>query len=1189
MRGLAEGLRAVFESATADAPIGELEIIGEAEWRRMLARFNDRAADYSPETCVHALFEAQAARTPDAVAVVCEDEQLSYGELNARANRLAHALRGMGVGAEVKVGLLMERSVEMIVGLLGVLKAGGAYVPLDPSFPQERLSFILEDTRAPVILTQARLLGILPQSAAQVICIDAEGEALAAEDSSNPCGGIHPRNLVYVIYTSGSTGRPKGVGVEHRQLVNYLRAVGDVLDLPPGSSFATVSTLAADLGNTAIYPSLCGGGTLHLITSERTTDAALLARYFTRHRIDCLKIVPSHLSALLATPHAARVLPRRRLVLGGEATRWPTYERLRELMPAGCVVLNHYGPTETTVGVLTHRAEGRDPFSATLPLGKPLANSRVYILDRHLRPAPVGVVGEIYVGGAGVSRGYLGRPDQTAEKFLPDPHGAEPGARLYRTGDLARHLPDGSVEFLGRADDQVKIRGYRIELGEIEAALRAHPAVDEAVVLTHDDELGERRLVAYVVPGRHHQEVIEGRRRYRLPNGMAIAHQNKSETDYLFKEIFEEAGYLRHGINLPDDVCVFDVGANIGMFTLFVGSRCRDAMIYAFEPVKEVCTALRLNAELHGGAGVKVFGHGLADEEKHATFSYYPQQTVMSGASAYADAGYEMELVRNSMQQRGTQSAGDAPNPQDVEELLRGSFVAQPQSCLLRRLSDVMREESVGRIDLLKIDVQRAELDVLRGIDEDDWTKIRQVAVEVHDAPGQATEGRLREISLLLERHGFSVAVAQEDALKGTDRHNLYAVRPDERGAVADTRAAGEGSPNGRTPQGEFDVEVLTAAQVRAHLRERLPEYMVPNRVLLLQELPLTANGKLDRRALPAPGRDQAAEERLAPRTPTEELVCAIWAEVLGVQSVGVEENFFDLGGHSLLATQVMSRLRGVFDIELHLRSLFRSPTVRGLSKLVEQAVSEESGIVAPPITPAGRDGKLPLSFAQQRLWFLDQLDPLNASYNIPAALRLEGRLDVDALGRALNEIVRRHEALRTRFALVDGDPVQVIEPAETFKLGFVDLSHLGETEREAAARKLAAEEAARPFDLSQSPMLRVRLLRLADEHHVLLFTLHHIITDGWSSGVLIREVSQLYAAYSKGEPSPLEELSIQYADFAVWQRQWMSGEVLERELDYWRHQLAGAPPVLELPTDWPRPAVQSFRGAMHSFVLPPS
>ncbi len=1186
MLSLAEGLRAVFESAAGagEATIEGLEILGEAERRRVLFDFNGRTAAYADEPSVHALFEAQAARAPDATAVVCEGEQLSYGELNARADRLARALRGLGVGPETRVGLLLERSAEMIVGLLGVLKAGGAYVPLDPSFPQERLSFILEDTRASVLVTQEKLLGGLPQSAAQTVCINAEGAAVAPEAPSDFSVSVRPENLAYVIYTSGSTGRPKGVCVEHRQLLNYLRAVGDVLDLPRGASFATVSTLAADLGNTAVYPALCGGGTLHVITSECATDAALLADYFTRHRINCLKIVPSHLSALLNTPHAARVLPRRRLVLGGEATRWPLFERLRELAP-DTTTLNHYGPTETTVGVLTHRARGdvRDQFSATLPLGKPLANTRVYVLDRRRRPAPVGVAGEIYIGGAGVSRGYLNRPAQTAEKFVPDPFAAEPGARLYRTGDLARQLQDGSVEFLGRADDQVKIRGYRIELGEIEAAMRAHPAVSEAIVMTREDEAGERHLVGYVVPGRRHREVLEGRRRYRLPNGMAVVQQNKSETDYLFKEIFEEAGYLRHGIELSDDACVFDVGANIGMFTLFAGRRCPNAKVYAFEPIGEVCAALRLNAELYGGPGVRVFNHGLAEEEKQTTFTYYPQQTVMSGASAYADADYEMEVVRGTL--RGvTQGADDA---QDVEELLRGSFAAQTQSCRLRRLSDVMREESVGRINLLKIDVQRAELDVLRGIDEEDWAKIEQVAMEVHDAPGQASEGRLAAIVSLLERQGFRVVAEQDEALKGTDRHNLYAVRK-ERGAEAAHASAPAGArADDRTPREEFDDEVLSGAQVRAYLRERLPEYMVPHRVLLLEEMPLTPNGKLDRRALPLPDRGAEEAERLAPQTPTEEMVCAIWAEVLGVEGAGVEENFFDLGGHSLLATQVMSRVRSAFSIELHLRSFFGSPTVRGLSKLIDCAVAEKRGVAAPPITPADRGEKLPLSFAQQRLWFIDQLEPMSARYNIPAALRLEGHLDINSLGCALTEIVRRHESLRTKFVLADGEPVQVVEPAETFKLDFTDLSHLAETEREAAAQQLAREEAARPFGLSQAPLLRALLARLSEEEHVLLFTMHHIVTDGWSMGVLVREVAQLYEAYLKGEESPLEELPIQYADFAAWQRQWMSGEVLERELQYWRAQLAGAPPVLELPTDRPRPAVQTFRGATHSFTLP--
>jgi amino acid adenylation domain-containing protein/FkbM family methyltransferase len=1162
--------------------IDELELLSEAERRQTLFELNE-SKDGHTDQCIHLLFEALAAQAPDVVAVVCENGQLSYSELNSRANQLAHYLQRAGVRPETKVGILTDRSLEMVVGLLGVLKAGGAYVPLDAAYPSERLSYMLSDADVEVLLTQEHLLNVLPRhNTGKIICLDTGWDAVASESIANPENTAAPDNLAYVIYTSGSSGAPKGVAVEHRQLSNYLHAIRKVLDLSLPFSFATVSTLAADLGNTAIYPALCSGATLHVIAADRAMDAVSLGEYFTHHQVDCLKIVPSHLTALLATPQAALVLPRRCLVLGGEASHWKLLERVRELSP-GCAVINHYGPTETTVGVLTHRVmDGHgDSFSATLPLGRPLANTQVYVLDPQLRPVPAGVAGEIFIGGAGLSRGYLHAPEATAEKFIAHPYSEEPGARLYRTGDLARYLSNGEIEFLGRVDDQVKLRGYRIELGEIESVLRGHPAVDDAVVVINESESAEKHLVSYVVPGRRYRETFQGRLRYRLPNGMAVVHQNNSETDHLYREIFEEEGYLRHGIELPEAACVFDVGANIGMFTLFVGERCPQASVYAFEPIKEVYESLRLNAELYGEQRVKVFNYGLDEREKIETFTFYPRQSVMSGISELSNAAYEMEVVKTSLlHQTEYGSPVDMALMEDTDDLVRESFAEQKQQCLLRRLSDVIREQNVKRIDLLKVDVQRAEMNVLRGIEDADWARIAQVAMEVHDAKGTASEGRLIEVENLLKRNGFIVAVEQVEALRGTDRYNLFAVRSQP---TADNRAQGAWSAEAPTNR------VLTDTQVRSYLRDRLPEYMVPTWVVLLDELPLTPNGKVNRRALPSPEQSDPATEQsyVAPSTQTEEIVSGVWAEVLGLARVSVEANFFELGGHSLMATLVMSRLRGTFGIELHVRSLFEAPTVRGLSAIVVQEMTKGDALPAPPITRVPRDITLPLSFAQQRLWFIDQLDPLSTLYNIPAAVRLKGQLDVQVLEQTLSEIVRRHEALRTTFTARDGEPIQLIQPARHIRLDVRDLTQMSATERESAALRLAVEEGERPFDLSCEPMFRVALLRLDEAEHILLVTMHHIASDGWSMGVLVKEVATLYSAYLEDLASPLPELAIQYADFAHWQREWLQGEVLEEQLSYWRERLSGAPALLELPTDRARPAVQSFRGAHYSFSVP--
>ena len=507
-----------------DELISHLDILTPSDRKQLLFEFNQTQVDYPSDKCIHQLFEEQAEKTPNNIAVVFEAQQLTYAELNTRANQLAHYLQKQGVEPEVLVGLCMERSLEMIVGLLGILKAGGAYLPLDPALPTSGLEFRLQDAQTKVLLTQKQLVKNLPEYTAQVVCLDSNWEAMASQKSDNPSSEVRPENLVYTIYTSGSTGKPKGVAVEHRQLLNYLYSIQDILNLPAGSSFANVSTLAADLGNTIIFPSLCSGGCLHVVSSERVADAPALANYFERYPIDCLKIVPSHLAALLASSPSQSIFPHQLLILGGEAASWELIEQIQQQMPE-CQILNHYGPTEATIGTLTYPVKNRQASygSQTVPLGRPLANTQVYVLDKQLRPLPFGVQGELYIGGAGLARGYLNRAEQTAERFIANPFLPESKTRLYKTGDLVRYLPDRNLEFIGRVDHQVKIRGFRIELGEIEAVLSQHPEVQQAVVSVQEDELNDKRLAAYIVPNREQTLKVSDLRNFlreKLPEYM---------------------------------------------------------------------------------------------------------------------------------------------------------------------------------------------------------------------------------------------------------------------------------------------------------------------------------------------------------------------------------------------------------------------------------------------------------------------------------------------------------------------------------------------------------------------------------------------------------------------------------------------------------------------------------------------
>jgi amino acid adenylation domain-containing protein len=498
MERLAEQYEVVLDQVVSQGvaqPIAMLEVMNASERHAVVAEYNRTAkALNGAKATLPELFEAQVERTPEAPALEYENQQLSYAELNRRANQLGHYLRELGVGPDTVVTVLLERSVEMVVGLLGVLKAGGAYVPIDPEYPAERVRYMLEDCGARVLLIQAAQLE--ETTGCRVVQLDQEWEQIAQRSDANVASAVSAENLAYVIYTSGSTGRPKGVGVEHRQIVNYITAVTDELDLASVKSFAMVSTFSADLGNTVLFPSLTTGGCLHLISRERASDPDGLADYFEQHSIDCLKIVPSHFAALQGS-NPEQVIPRRKLILGGEASRWPWVNVLMKAAP-DCEIYNHYGPTETTVGVLTYRAPEEESNSLTIPLGRPLNNIQVYVLDSRMRLVPLGVGGELYIGGAGVARGYFHHPNLTAERFVPDPFGPNPGARLYRTGDIVRVLSDRNLEFLGRVDGQVKVRGYRIELGEIEAVLCRHASIKDAVVVAR--ELGnDKRLVAYLV------------------------------------------------------------------------------------------------------------------------------------------------------------------------------------------------------------------------------------------------------------------------------------------------------------------------------------------------------------------------------------------------------------------------------------------------------------------------------------------------------------------------------------------------------------------------------------------------------------------------------------------------------------------------------------------------------------------
>jgi amino acid adenylation domain-containing protein len=903
MERLSTHYRNLLEAIVADPGqrVADLPLLSPTERKQLLTRWNRTGAGRpSPGRCLQDLFDEQVRRTPDGVAVACGGQDLTYRELDRRASGLARTLQDRGIEPETLIALSADGSPELVVGLLGVLKAGGAVVPLDPMYPLPRLELMLRDAKPSLLLTMRRFLHRLPSTDSPVLLLDGPPRETSPP---NPRSGVDgapmrrnatARNLAFVIYTSGSTGAPKGVLVEHAGLANLAIAQQELFGIGPGDRVLQFASLSFDAAVWECTMALFTGATLCLAERAALVPGPQLTRLLQDERITVVTLPPS----ILATLDPSSVPALSTVIAAGEACS----EELINRWAPGRRLFNAYGPTEASVCTTIEPCVV--DHVGPPPIGLPIPGVRAYVLDDRTEPVPIGVRGQLYVGGAGVTRGYLHRGALTAEQFIPDPFGPEPGGRLYATGDLARRLPDGRIQFLGRLDHQVKVRGFRIEPGEVEAALRRYSGVEDAVVGTS----GDTRLVAWVVPR--------------------------------------------------------------------------------------------------------------------------------------------------------TAPAADTPT------------------------------------------------------------------------------------------------VACRD------------------------RSGNEGT-------------AATAMRLRRHLACELPAHLIPSRFVFLSTLPRTPNGKIDRRALPEPdqARPELGQPFAAPRTPIEADLAAIWAEVLGMERVGVQDDFFDLGGHSLLITQIVARVRSVLGMELPVRAVFEAPTVSALAEHIGSAQGAGDDL-APPIQPILRPAEgMELSPAQRRLWFLEQLEPGSGTYHICGGLRLRGPLDRDILARALGEVVCRHEALRTTFQAVEGQARQIIAPpppSGAIHLPLVDLAGRPPAERDAELRRLATEHAARPFDLTRAPLRAcLALLRPDGGEHVLLLAIHHIVADGWSMDLLLRELAQLYRAFAAGDGSPLPALPVQYADVAAWQWRRLRDDGMGAQLRWWERQLASCAPVLNLPTDYPRPSRPAHRGARAELTIP--
>ena len=1259
--------------------VGRVEMLSATERHQLLYDWNDTGTAFPADKCVHQLFEEQVARTPDAVAVVFEDEELSYAQLNARANRLAHYLRELGVKPDERVAICLERGFEMIVALLGVLKAGGAYVPLDPDYPIERLRLMLQDAEPVALLTHTKLRELLSgigEKLPVVVLKDAAAwQSYPERNLDWATIGVTPDHLAYVIYTSGSTGVPKGVMVEHRGIVRLVRNTNYV-QLSPADVIAQASNASFDAATFEIWGALLAGARLVNIKKDTLLSPTDLAREFQKNKINTLFLTTA-LFNQIASEAVEAFTNFRYLLFGGERVEPRWVERV-----LGEVKVEHllhvYGPTETITFATWFEVKAVEE-GKTVPIGRPISNTRLYILDAQHEPVPAGVAGELYIGGVGVARGYLNRPELTAEKFLKDPFTDDPNGRMYRTGDLGRWLSDGNIEFLGRNDFQVKIRGFRIELGEIEAALRSDARVQDAVV-TVEGEGEQKRLLGYVVAGAEEPEQDSQKAEFiedwrQLYEGLYGQGQDAAgdlnltgwQSSYSGEMIpveemriwIEETVSQLRGLNPRR---VLEVGCGTGLLLTRLAANCESYIGIDFS--QEVLRQLKGYLSSRPDLSHVQLREGMAHELSflgddsvdlvilNSIVQYFPSTDYLLQALEQAvrvtkkgghifvgdvrnlalqeayhasvqmyKAGADLTLaeLRRLMQQGKRKEKELLIDAELFAELGRSwKKVGRVKSGLKKgdydnelsrfRYNVVLEigekeeiaapdrwvdwdEDGAWRVRLEEMLALRPESGVgVRGI-RDARTAWAVEAVRLIDGEASDVSNAAQLKELCAEVSGedpnavmqWAAHLGVEYCWRGFGKDGIYEAifNPHWQRREIKTEMPRQSYRRfGNSPARNM-AEGGLGQVLRDNLRSKLPEYMVPATVMVLEAWPLTPNGKLDRKALPAPEMASTAAWR-APRTPQEEILCSLFAEVLGLEKAGLDDHFFDLGGHSLMATRLVSRIRTTLGVELAIRTLFEFPTVGELGPRLRESMEEGRS----PLAAGKRPEKLPLSHAQQRLWFIDRLEGTSAEYNMTFALRLKGELDRTALERALNVIVERHESLRTRFVEVEGEAFQVIEPDCRIELGLEDMSGGEESAQQERVQEALRSEARMPFDLMRGPVLRVKLLRLGAEDHVLLRTMHHIVSDGWSEGVFNHELMVLYEAFGEGRENPLRPLRVQYADFALWQRKWLEGGALDRGLSYWKEQLAGIPARLELPADRPRPALQTFGGEACSMTL---
>ncbi|WP_344976118.1 amino acid adenylation domain-containing protein, partial [Salinactinospora qingdaonensis] len=1310
------------------ACLGELTLLTAAEFSRLVYEWNDTETPYSQELCIHQLFERQVDKAPEALALLFHDERWSYREVNERANQIAHFLKHLGLGRGDQVAVVMERCAEMVPTLLGILKAGATYVPLDSNAPVKRWHWIIDSLGIPCVLTQdalvPRLLATDPlPDLAHVVCVNptVDDEAPAPESPY----AVHPsselasmprenlplqgtsRDIAYIIFTSGSTGTPKGVTVEHFPAVNLIEWVNNSFSVGPDDRLLFVTSLTFDLSVYDIFGILGAGGSLRVASSEDIQEPANLLGYISNEPITFWDSAPAALMQLVPflptdSEGAHEIVSRsvRLVFMSGDWIPLHSPDVMKAAFP-NVQVVGLGGATEATVWSNFFPVDTVDPAWSSIPYGKPIQNARYYVLDESLRPCPIDVPGDLYIGGTCLSLCYANEPQLTASKYIPSPFSAAPGERIYKTGDMSRWRADGNLEFLGRNDSQVKIRGYRVELGEIDGVLSEHPVVQDSATILREDRPGDQSLVTYVVP---HQQLaysavqdegdsLEGKRidRWREVYDAFDPHAAENSEDghdfsgwnssYTGQPIPREEmrAWQDETVALVRDYhprTVLEIGCGTGLLLFPLAPECHRyyGTDFSASALESIRGRLDSRPELEESV---VLDQKEADALGDLDLEPVDTVIINSVIQYFPDVNYLVRVLEGAVSRvadGGRIIVGDVRSLPLLEAFHASVEAARAPETMTREQLWQRVQHRVRQEEELTLDpaffrdwaadtgaISRVEVRPKRGRYLNEMSMFRyQVVLHVGGAPsGEADRSATPELDWTAERLTLSTLretlagdrperlrlrnvsnsrveeatrtlrwLKEESDLETVEAWRAQAqpvtgVAPEDVRELAEevgyradidwsrhtsegsytvvlTRAGVEPSPDEEeliTPSAverrvrdwssyanqplKAEIQHLLLPQLHTYLAERLPGYMVPSDLVALDALPVTSSGKLDRRALLLPQASTPAGTGtcVPARNTTEALLVSVWEQILGRAPIGIFDNFFELGGHSLLAVQLATRIRQVFSLEVPVRLFFDLPTIAEVARELQRRQEEAQPLQLPALRPVSRDRSLPASFDQQRLFFIDRLSPGTTSYTVNWLIPLPRSIETTVLRDGLAEMIRRHEPLRTTFREEDGQVWQVIADDWQVTLPTVDLSTLPEEEREQRAQDEIRRWWDQPYDIGNGPLLRAQLVTLSETEQVLALSAHHTVFDGYSIGLFGQEFLQICRAFSEGEPSPLPELEVQYADYAVWQQNWLEEDRLTFHLDYWKAQLAEAPELLTLPTDFPRPDAQSFKG----------